>query len=515
MRAPNGLRIAIVWLLTARLLTGCADYVGAGSDGGVDGLDARDGRDDGGDGRDDGGDGRDGDGWDGRDGRDGGDGDADPWPDVCTGDGCGGDPEPCRAAAPQEVMLQLGEDPWAVPRLSHSGHIRVLYNRPLAGWGSELWLELIDEGACVQLLVDLPAGYEAPVAVGESLWAELEHDMPWWVDEWLTLRERHASGPLRLRVVDAAHFEQDPAVRCPPQPDGIDCGMLVFPQAFFELDPGQGGVWLEQGGEARVQGATGPARIWIGDLYQYTEVWCTDLPAGWLQRADLATGLYSQCRCREDESCAAGEICDEGVSRCAPDRCQGLACPVGEICDPYRGECVPAVAGVFCFSDADCGAEQVCNRFTGQCLDDFCAREDCSPCSSRQGGCFECLHDCDCWPGLCSRETRTCRDGCSLNLMELEQDNPERFDLFAICASSIEPSQAETLFGARILEGEPLDCRVDESGRLCDPTDEIACTGSLRLDAAGQGIEDQQWRALCAISRVPIVSRVAGTHLMH
>jgi len=216
----------------------------------------------------------------------------------------------------------------------------------------------------------------------------------------------------------------------------------------------------------------------------------------------------SQCTCRDDTQCGLDRVCDTFAGRCVPDRCQvGFACAEGEVCDPYRGDCVPEPAEA-CRSDYDCEDLQICNPQTGACVEDVCMLMDCmGQCSSLLRSCYGCLSDCECWPGVCDPVNRACDPACRADKIDFTQDNPDGDVLFVVCLDERMEEAAELL---EPYVG-PVQCRVDLPDNPCDLGVDQACLGDIQFDPNGR-VDPAQWTGLCALTRLPVVTRVHGLY---
>ncbi len=496
------MKIRMRFLAVATLVTigcwcfgGCVSYSSGGPDAGddVEGIFDADGADDGG--------GVDGDG-------------VAPDGDGGGGDDGGGVDGDCVVAEPLTVRLQIGEDPWGCPDCygETAGPAQVLLKRRSdEHQTSEVWLLFRDERFVAKTFANLPEGREIPVKVGERFWGRTVVDAPWWISQSMELREGGPDGNLRFLQLDFDFNFPGIEARCPPVEDGWGCGEVIHPQVTFRPHPDLSEVSLEQGGSAWIGGQGLGYHVFVGDLHQYLTMECDDVPMGWMQSAVLETTRVSQCRCAAQTDCARGFVCDDHAHACVPDLCPGISCTAGEACDPYTGRCVPVPEGVQCTSHADCGDARVCNRFTGRCLDDFCQIVDCAPCSALLGRCYECLHNCDCWPAVCDPQTETCRPGCARDKIDFTRGNPESFELFFVCIEDVLDDPSDLL--SQFLDG--VQCGGSGPQGVCDLASEVFCAGAVEYEGPdSRAVSHQQWTGLCAVTRLPVVGRIAGGYYL-
>lgn len=233
------------------------------------------------------------------------------------------------------------------------------------------------------------------------------------------------------------------------------------------------------------------------------------MPNGWIERAVINNRLHSQCRCQDNIDCLSGEVCDTVARRCVENRCVVVDCAPGFLCDPYTGDCVEPPASP-CRDAGDCGDMQVCNTLTGVCKEDFCQIVDCAPCSALIGECYQCLHDCDCGLEVCNRQSRSCEPGCVESKVGLTRENPEMYELYYVCVREDFPQPAELMN-----KFEPLmTCGNTSPPSTCDPLVETACMAELAYDPNSRRISWEKWKSICAISRNPVVNRIAGGHYL-
>ena len=441
------------------------------------------------------------------------DGGDDGLPDAWDGGDQPGDlPGECPVPEPLPVRLQIG-DPlgcWDC-YVNLGGYGQVVYlGDPLAE-STELWLWFRADDQVIRIHSELPDGLRIPVELGETLYAHVESDGPWWVNSSLSLMDE-ADGPLRIRQVDN-QYASGTNLGCPAVEDAWGCGLLTHLAAVFQPDPSLEPIEVAQGGRALVQ-TSGMRRykILVGQLHRYLENFCDDLPPGWMQAAVFSSDQVNQCTCTEDADCAFGYVCDTYVNRCVFDECGiGRACPAGTVCDPFTGECPELPPGPLCQTDLDCGEGAVCNPHTGLCVENFCPWVNCAPCSSLLGRCYQCLNDCDCWPGVCDLETESCVPGCDRNKIDFGRGNPDAFELVYLCIDEAFP-EPEALLGRFI---PSIQCGLAAPYPDCDPGSQLACMSELEFQGPGDRAIDQDfWEGLCAISRLPVVQKMHGGHYL-
>ena len=441
------------------------------------------------------------------DGRDAGDdgppppdgdspGDADSGPDGSDSFAdVGSDPGGCLVPAPQPISITVGEQPCFDCPKNWTGWAQVVFvGEGNTAQSSEVWL-LFDDGELVKLVVALPGGRRVPVDLGDRVYAVVKVEMPWWINQEVTLSQE--SDITIFSFVSRDNYLDDPEFMCPPRQE--ECGLKGYP--LMELAAGK----LGQGGTAVFSQGDFSTRIFVGVFHQYLEVQCTDMPMGWLDMATVSNVDSRQCPCYDDADCPPDELCEPSARRCVPNLCPGVVCHEGEVCDPFRGACVEPVAGG-CSDNADCGDLEICNRFTGACLEDFCRLVDCAPCGTLVGGCRGCFDDCDCYRGICDREAGECRDGCRYEKVHLQRDNPQGFASYLVCFEGRIEDPAE--LAARY--DPELECRAAVPADACPPG-QHACRGRLEMEPATGRISWDTWSLLCALSRNPLVTRIAGS----
>lgn len=422
----------------------------------------------------------------------------------------------CQAEPPQRFHLKIGEGPWFnidCPAVVN-GPAQVLYAHPAPedDFNSVLWLWLIEDACLAKIFLRFPEGHEAPLRLGETLWASVMLEETWWVNQDLEIREDGPSGPLRLHVAHTSFYDLDFIPDCEPTPDDRGCGNVAFPSIHVQPDDLVSELSLKQGGSAYVQAAdkSRAYQVFVGDLYQYIGHKCYELWAGWLSLAEIDLSRYSQPSCTNDEQCAPVDFCDPTSAHCLPNRCLDTTCPSGEVCDPYQGLC-DAEPSEPCQGAADCSISEVCNTRTGLCVQDICQVMDClGSCSSLLGGCYQCLHDADCWPGLCDADSHICQAECKTEKIDFNQDNPQHFERFTICVDNRFENAAELLDKYAV----PATCTTPAAPSACDGSLEQTCQGELTLNGPNGHLNQEQWFGLCALTRLDGIHRIQGSHYL-
>jgi hypothetical protein len=411
----------------------------------------------------------------------------------------GGDGE-CVVRPPLPVGLQIGEGDFPTGYGEVAGTAWVIYKGyPQERWTSEVWLFFPEYGHREMVFSELPFDYGIPVDVGDEVWARVTVDTPWWVNQYAQIQL--PSGAVIYDQIDSDFWMENPAARCPPE-EGF-CGMVIHPAVK---------AWnttLEQGEWNVIAVDLVASKVFMGSLYYNLTMECYDVPMGWIQSAMINHRLRSQCRCRDDYDCTSAEVCDTIAQRCVENRCAVVDCAPDYFCDPFTGECVELPAEL-CWDDGDCGEMQVCNPKTGICKDDFCQIVDCAPCSALIGECYQCLHDCDCGLEICNRQSRSCEPGCVESKLGLTRENPEAYELYYVCVRGDLPDPAELMN-----KYEPsMTCGNTSPPSTCDPATETACLAELAYEPNSRRISWEKWVSICAISRNPVVSRIAGGHYL-
>jgi len=401
---------------------------------------------------------------------------------------------------PQRLSLNLCGGLWACER-DERGSARVVFerHRPEA-LVHEAWILWDGSREPIALQAGLPQGQDLPLVLGDWLQGSASARTPWWSD--LAIELAAPSGLVVYRQEDRAFEVADPQGRCPPHLDPAGCGRRVYPILADGREQGLARV-LEQGGALRHQ--------WVGQLWQFLEMNCDDVPMGWIQSAEVSYARRSACRCAGPADCARDEICEPYAKKCVRNPCVVMDCTPGHVCDPFRGECVPR-ADPGCGADADCGPDEICHPVTRACVYDFCRFVDCAPCSPLLGGCYGCLHDCDCWPGVCDREARGCVDGCFLDKLDqqLRPENPSAYDYYRVCLEDALEDPAAVL---RLFE-PAVGCGVQPTPNTCPAGAPVACIVPLERYPNQPTITWEAWQRLCHLSRNPLVHRLVGGHYL-
>jgi hypothetical protein len=373
----------------------------------------------------------------------------------------------------------------------------VVFRRHLEGeFSEEVWLLWEDTRIPLRVKASLPGGRALPVVLGDRFRGRVLLDIPGQGGRQVSLAA--FDGLLVYEHLDQFFDSPDPQGRCPPRMDLMGCGRQVFPIL-------EGGI--EQGLD-RVYERDGALRhLWIGELWQYLEMGCEDVPMGWIQSADLSHALRSACRCEGPADCARDEICEPYAHGCVRNPCVVMDCAPGFVCDPFRGECVAQPAWG-CAVDTDCGPDEICHPVTRACIHDICRVIDCAPCSPLLGGCYGCLHDCECGLGVCDRELLRCVDGCDLDKLveDLRPENPAAYELVYVCLEDRLDDPT-----ALLVQFEPAAvCGGQPPPDTCPAGAPIVCLVPLERYPNQTGITWEAWRRLCHLSRNPLVRRLVG-----
>jgi hypothetical protein len=292
----------------------------------------------------------------------------------------------------------------------------------------------------------------------------------------------------------------------------VMCGLRVHPQLTLSLREADDGsavttVTLEQGQLLTHQGDLARYRVMLGEAEYFIRMDCDDYPDGWVTWAAIHNRLASQCHCEDEADCTLADACDTYAHRCVMDLCSAIDCGGGFVCDPFQGEC-HAAPDLPCTTADTCDQDEVCNPRTGLCVENWCLNDDCAPCSPLIDDCYECLSDCDCGPGVCREGIRSCRPGCAWDKLGLTRDNPESFELVYACVRNImSPETAASLVGRF---DETMGCVLDWPAGTCVTDQEMTCFARLRFRPDSDEITGEHWRQICALSRLPIVERIAG-----
>lgn len=409
-------------------------------------------------------------------------------------------PEPL----PVELTLCHGACPtWTDFDLEGAARVVFKQNASLSDPHSLLVLAMQGQRSPVEIRARLPEGVDLPVEVGDAVGAAAVIQVPWWKNQAVTLRSPDGN-ELYTQTDQSGQWSGAP-VLCPPAPDERGCGLVVFPVLDIE------GIILSQGktGSYSLNGRA--YRYWVGRLEQYQTMECDDVPMGWIQLAYLTHTLRSACRCQDDIDCAQGEICEPYAKKCVPDPCATMRCASGHVCDPFRGECVPRPAWG-CDGDLDCGQDEICHPITHACVQDFCRFVDCAPCSPLLGGCYGCLHDCDCGLGLCDRQARSCVDGCVESKLgpRLVPENPQRFELYYACLEDAIDDPGAVL---RLIE-PAAQCGLSPLPNTCPRAGQVVCLVPLERYPNQARITQECWARLCALSQNPLVQNLVGGYYL-
>ncbi len=111
--------------------------------------------------------------------------------------------------------------------------------------------------------------------------------------------------------------------------------------------------------------------------------------------------------------------------------------------------------------------------------------------------------DCDDYPERWLQASIS-KPACEADKIELTQDNPQQYQLFAVC-------YADGFDTAALKAIEPsLQCDFG-GGAGCDAGQQ-ACMGELQYQPPGMALSNRAWSKLCAMSTFDSVSRIVGNY---